>query len=91
MKHKYKITGMTCNGCLNHVKNSLLSIEKVDTVEIDLEAGEAAITMSNHIDIKQLKEVLSDSSYDIHPLDYKAPKIGTKEKREWRVLLSDAL
>jgi Cu2+-exporting ATPase len=82
MKHKYKITGMTCNGCLNHVKNSLLSIEEVDIVEIDLEAGEAAITMSNHIDIKQLKEVLSDSSYDIHPLDYKAPKTQSEPKKK---------
>jgi Cu2+-exporting ATPase len=82
MKHKFKITGMTCNGCLNHVKNSLLSIEEVENVEIDLEAGEAAITMSSHIDIKQLKEVLSNSSYDIHPLDYKAPKTKSEPKKK---------
>jgi copper chaperone CopZ len=68
MKHQYKITGMTCNGCLNNVKHSLQSIEEVENVDIDLK-GDAQITMSSHIDIEQLKEVLSNTSFEINSIN----------------------
>jgi Cu2+-exporting ATPase len=70
MKQTYKITGMTCSGCSNHVKQALLSLQEIENVEIDLKLGKAEITMSSHIQLENLKQVLKTSSYDIHSLDY---------------------
>lgn len=36
MKHTYKISGMTCNGCKSHVQEVLESIEGVSSVNINL-------------------------------------------------------
>ena len=36
MKHTYKITGMTCNGCKSHVQNILESVKEIESVNINL-------------------------------------------------------
>ena len=68
MKHKYKITGMSCNGCKNHVEKTLSQIEGVTHVSVDLENGEATIDMESHISIDHFKEALEKDggSYQIH-------------------------
>lgn len=38
MKHTYKITGMTCNGCKSHVQQTLEFVEEIESVNINLEA-----------------------------------------------------
>jgi cation transport ATPase len=64
MIHTYKITGMTCGSCKASVEKSLNSIGNVTNVEVNLEKGEATITMDNHINIKKLQEALP-SKYTI--------------------------
>lgn len=68
MKHRYKITGMSCNGCKNHVEKTLSYVEGVTNVSVDLENGEATIDMESHIPIDQFKEALvkDGGSYQIH-------------------------
>jgi cation transport ATPase len=60
MKHKYTVTGMTCNGCRASVEKTLNSIENVETVSVDLEASEATITMNNHIAVETFQKALPD-------------------------------
>ncbi|MFY9243209.1 MAG: MauE/DoxX family redox-associated membrane protein [Polaribacter sp.] len=60
MKHIYTVSGMTCNGCKNSVEKSLLSIENVESVSVDLEKKEAEIKMSTHISVDDLQKVLSE-------------------------------
>ena len=43
MKHTYHIHGMTCNGCRNHVEQTLSKIEGVTNASVDLEKAEATI------------------------------------------------
>src|SRR5687768_13544853 len=60
MTHNYKISGMTCNGCLGEVQTLLASVNGVSNVIVDLQKGEAAIDMVRHIPTSQLKDALKD-------------------------------
>lgn len=58
MKHTYKITGMTCQGCRSNVENALNGIEGI-SAKVSLEAAEAVITMEKHIPTEKLQAALS--------------------------------
>ncbi|MGC6438262.1 MAG: heavy-metal-associated domain-containing protein [Flavobacteriaceae bacterium] len=64
MKHTYKITGMTCGSCKASVEKSLNDLEDVANAFVNLETGEAIITMHNHIEVSELQKALS-SKYTI--------------------------
>ncbi|MGJ5640575.1 heavy metal translocating P-type ATPase [Formosa sp. S-31] len=71
MRHKYKIGGMSCNGCRKHVEELLQGVHGVETVTVNLEKAEAEISMSKHIPIETFKSVLKAdggtySIYDFH-------------------------
>ena len=60
MKHTYKITGMTCNGCKASIEKYISSIDNVLAVDVNLEEGEAVISMSQHIPLSILKNSLPE-------------------------------
>jgi cation transport ATPase len=60
MKHTYKITGMTCNNCKASVEKYLSDVDHVSHVTVNLENGEAEVTMDKHIDTQVLKQALQD-------------------------------
>lgn len=60
MKHTYKISGMTCEGCAAKVSSTLKQIPSVQNVDIDLEQGEATIEMERHIATSELQDILKD-------------------------------
>ncbi len=66
MKHTYKISGMTCNGCKGHVQKTLKSVKEIDSVEINLEKGTADLVMSEHVPLEKLKQLFEGSNYMIH-------------------------
>src|SRR5690606_30538032 len=59
MKHTYKISGMTCNGCRSHVEKALAEVPGVTHVEVDLENAKAEIEMEKHIPLEQFQEKLA--------------------------------
>lgn len=60
MKHTYNISGMTCNGCKASVEKHISSIDNVLAVDVNLEEGEAVISMSQHIPLSILKDSLPE-------------------------------
>jgi Cu2+-exporting ATPase len=58
MKHSYKITGMSCNGCRTKVETTLNAIIGLEAV-VSLEPAEAQITMEKHIPTSQMQEALT--------------------------------
>ncbi|MEZ5003873.1 MAG: heavy metal translocating P-type ATPase [Chitinophagales bacterium] len=60
MKHTYKINGMTCNGCRNHVEQILSAIDGVKAVEVDLQKKEAVIEMDKHIHLEVFQKALAE-------------------------------
>jgi len=49
MLHTYQVSGMTCTGCQKKVEHLLSTVAGVKQVSIDLEKGEATLTMDHHI------------------------------------------
>ena len=68
MKHTYKIKGMSCNGCRNHVEKALSGIDGVQKAVVDLENAEASIEMEAHIplDVFELALANDGGRYSIH-------------------------
>lgn len=66
MKHIYKITGMSCNGCRTHVEKSLAQVPGVTHVAVDLAQAQATIEMESHIEIETFQDALKGTSYHIH-------------------------
>ncbi|HYD23117.1 MAG TPA: MauE/DoxX family redox-associated membrane protein [Flavipsychrobacter sp.] len=59
MTHAYKITGMTCGGCVAKVKSELLKLPEVESADVQLASPQATITMQKHISTLKLQEAIS--------------------------------
>ena len=89
MKHTYKISGMTCDGCRNHVEQTLSQVEGIEKAAVDLKSGEAVLTMSSHVPLEKLQQAMVDDggAYSIsapgdphHHKDAPLPKKKSKGK-----------
>jgi cation transport ATPase len=60
MKHTYKITGMTCNNCKASVAKYLSKIDNIAVVTVNLEKGEAELTMDKHVSVQTLQNALPE-------------------------------
>jgi len=56
MKHFYKISGMTCNGCRTNAENTFNNIKGVLKATVNLEEEKAEVEMESHIPIKTLQQ-----------------------------------
>ncbi len=88
MKHTYKISGMTCSSCQSKVQHLLSQVKGVNNVSIDLEKGEADITMEHHIATSELKNALKENPrYQLTEKSVDMPKaISTafiEEEKSW--------
>ena len=61
MKHTYKITGMTCEGCKSNIETSLGILNEVICVKVNLNDDEIIVEMKSHISIEKLQETLLKS------------------------------
>ncbi len=86
MKHSYHIHGMTCNGCRNHVEQTLTKVEGVTAVTVDLEKAEATIEMDTHIPLEKFQDALTKDgdTYSIHtdPLPASPKRRSKTHERE---------
>jgi Cu2+-exporting ATPase len=73
---------MSCNGCRNHVEETLSNVEGVSHAMVDLEKTEAIIETDSHIPIETFQEALKNigGRYSIHPPGGHHP-IETEEKK----------
>ena len=69
MKKKYELSGMSCGGCVNSVRQILLQIPDVIVAEIQLNPPTAVLTMNKDIALEKLQEQLAQSgNYTIRDL-----------------------
>lgn len=75
MIHKYKIHGMSCDGCRQHVEKIISAIDDVKKVSVNLDKAEAEIEMEKHIPLKKLQEAFKEdgSMYAITKLGEGSP------------------
>ena len=69
MKKKYELSGMSCGGCVNSVRQILLQIPDVIAAEIQLNPPTTVLTMNKDIALEKLQEQLAQSgNYTIRDL-----------------------
>ena len=49
MNRKLKISGMSCDHCVSHVKSALENLEGVSQSDVSLENHEAEVTLSGEV------------------------------------------
>lgn len=64
MTHQYQISGMTCEGCVAHVKFAIESLENITSAEVNLAENTATIVMEKHVALSTLQNALG-SKYQI--------------------------
>ncbi|SEA62907.1 Cu2+-exporting ATPase [Arachidicoccus rhizosphaerae] len=72
MKHTYKITGMSCDGCRTKVAHALNALEGV-SAKVNLDPPHAILTMEQHVPIEKLQQALSAAG------DYTIEMLGHDE------------
>ena len=80
MTHTYQLIGMTCSGCEAKVKNNLLSVPDITSVNVSKETNTATIIMEKHIAIADLQKALGGekSKYQITATDHNEVAEQTK-------------
>ena len=83
MKHTYHIEGMTCNGCRNHVEQTLSKVDGVIEVSVHLEKAQASIEMEMHIAIAAFQKALQvdGGAYSIHEIGAHHTAKDAKKKK----------
>ncbi|QJD94998.1 heavy-metal-associated domain-containing protein [Mucilaginibacter robiniae] len=60
MTHTYSVTGMTCAGCQYKVEHLLSQIPHVQHAAVNLDKGEVAVEMAQHVPTPTLQSALKD-------------------------------
>ena len=60
----FKITGMTCGGCVNAVTKILNAVDGVDTVNVSLASNAATVQFDERkISLQKLKSAVTEGGY----------------------------
>ena len=69
MEKKYQIQGMSCGGCVNHVKHALLQIPGVEDADVQLKPQMILLTMREPVALQTLQAQLGKAgNYTINPI-----------------------
>jgi copper ion binding protein len=64
MKVKLNIEGMSCMHCVKHVKDALLEINGVSSVDVNLD-GKYAVVEGENLSNEAMKAAVEDAGYDV--------------------------
>jgi len=56
---------MSCNHCVNHVKNALLEIEGIIDVEVNLNSKTAVVISKQDIDDSEFEKAIDEAGYKL--------------------------
>jgi copper ion binding protein len=65
MKKKILIEGMSCQHCVNHVKEALGEISGVNSVKVDLGNKNAVVGLTQTVDDVKFKEAVDEAGYEV--------------------------
>lgn len=84
MKTIYNVSGMTCNGCKASVEKSILKIDEIQNVSINLENGEAEIQSKTKLSLFTLQDALAEkftiSEKEINTISVKEKQKSTAKQ-----------
>lgn len=59
------IEGMSCNHCAKRIESSLLNLEQVKSIKVDLDSKEATIILKKDVDNQILKEKIDNLGFNL--------------------------
>lgn len=65
MKKKISIEGMSCNHCVNHVKEALTELNGISSVEVNLASKYAVIEANTNVKDGDIKFAIEDAGYEV--------------------------
>jgi len=65
MDKKIYIKGMSCQHCVNRVKNALEALDGVDEAIVNLEGNVARVSMKENIADSIINEAIEDAGYAV--------------------------
>ncbi|MNI96615.1 Copper chaperone CopZ [compost metagenome] len=65
MKKKILVEGMSCGHCVNHVKEALMELEGVSSVNVTLDDKTAILEAFKDINDEDIKFAIDDAGYEV--------------------------
>lgn len=81
MKHTYKITGMTCNGCRTNAEDTLNNLKGVLKATVNLEEGKAEVEMEHPISTEILQQEFLKAGLHYSITDFNANSDNEKTEK----------
>lgn len=82
MTRTYKISGMTCSGCEQSVKNKLLIIPQITSVELSLQNQSLTIASVSAFPVEKLQEALGGDNSKYKVSNFTSPSPSIKAEKE---------
>lgn len=62
----FEVEGMSCNHCVNSIKNAVSQLEGVVNVEVDLEAKRVTVEYTDGlVNLQTIREIIEEQGYDV--------------------------
>lgn len=65
MTKKILIEGMSCQHCVNHVKNALEELDGIKSAKVSLESKSAEIELNHDVDDETIKSAIDEVGYEV--------------------------
>lgn len=65
MTKTLQISGMTCNHCVNHVKNALEELDEVLSADVSLSDQRAVVDLETDVTDQKLTEAVEEVGYEV--------------------------
>jgi copper chaperone len=65
VEHKYTVTGMTCQHCVNAVTEEISEIDGVRTVEVDLATGKVVVLSDQPLTDDAVSAAVTEAGYTL--------------------------
>jgi copper chaperone len=63
----FDVEGMSCNHCVNSIKNAVGELQGVENVEVDLKAKKVTVGYTaGLVTIQTIKETIEDQGYEVN-------------------------
>ena len=61
----HKVTGMSCDHCINAVTQEVTAIDGVTAVAVDLSAGEVTVTSNTELDAAAFAAAIDEAGFEV--------------------------
>lgn len=65
MTKRILIEGMSCQHCVNHVREALEELDEIKSAKVSLESKSAEIELNSEVDDEKIKSAINEVGYEV--------------------------